>query len=81
MGISQIDSEVLKKMQSILGGTVRGPYKQKRANHSDIYHWRIQNLKDVEVAYDIMRPFLGSVKRNQAEEAIKKMKDSGRVVS
>ena len=66
----QCHPEVLERLQSIFGGTV---YKRKppiNPNHSQRWDWKVSGYEGTKAIVDKLRPYLGSVKLAQAEEAI-----------
>ena len=66
----QCHPEVLERLQSTLGGTIRKRKPPKNPNHSQRWDWKLSGYERVNAAYLNMKPYLGSVKRAQAEAAI-----------
>lgn len=64
MSISQKNPELLEKFLSIVGmGTI---YKSKTRN---IYSWNCYKQEEVEKVLDLLWPYLGNQKRQQAQNA------------
>ncbi len=74
MGISQIDRRVLERFQSIVGGAgaINGPYKDKRPTSSPIWAYRVSGVNNVREILRKLWPWLGEVKKEQAEKALSK---------
>jgi len=72
MQISQVGRESLDRFDAALGGvgTINGPYKDKRPNASPIHMWRTTGVKHVRDSILLLWPWLGTVKRKQAEKAL-----------
>jgi len=62
--------EVLTRFASIVGiGNLSGPYKQRNAT-MDVYRWKASSRKDAERVIAGLWPFLGQVKRDQAQRLL-----------
>ncbi|MEA2663046.1 MAG: hypothetical protein QOH08_2618 [Chloroflexota bacterium] len=62
--------EELARFMAVVGlGTVYGPYEQEDANEP-IYRWRLQHADGVHRLVHLLQPWLGSVKRVQAWNAL-----------
>lgn len=71
MTASQIDVAVLHKMQSHLGGNVRGPYPNSGGQPN--YVWELTRFEHVQQAVCCLWSWLGPVKRDQARRALVEM--------
>lgn len=68
--ITQIHPEVLDRFCEILGvGSVRGPY-QRGGDRSNIWRYQTQRPAEVKYIYEMLYPWLGSIKRAQGKEAL-----------
>jgi hypothetical protein len=62
--------EVLARVAAILGvGHVNGPYEQAGAR-LDVYRWKSAARSDIEAVVATLWPWLGTVKRSQAEAVL-----------
>jgi hypothetical protein len=62
--------EVLRRFMMILGaGYISGPYAQRDAT-MDVYRWKVAALSDVERVLGVIWPWLGDVKRAQAQHVL-----------
>lgn len=68
---SQVQEEPLVRLQEALGGKVRGPYGPYATTKQAYYQWSIWGLEAVE-ATDKLKPYLCSVKIEQAQLAMEK---------
>jgi hypothetical protein len=65
---NQIHPEVLERFLEAVGvGTVRGPYGVDRKAR---WHYVAQGLERTELMYEVIWPWLGSVKKEQATRKI-----------
>lgn len=63
---NQIDAEVLYRFRDAVGvGAVRGPYGKNRRRRP-IYVVTVHGIERVELMYEALWPYLGSVKKEQA---------------
>ena len=69
--ISQTDPEVLEKFQRIVGvGSIRGPIDRGRSeNHKPTWVWQVQSFNGVGHVFQVLQPYLGSVKIAQGRRA------------
>lgn len=77
MDMAQTKSpELLEKFMKAVGvGSIVGPYgPYQKKNHSPAWYWRCSG-KDVEIVLETLRPYLGKVKIEQAEKALKTKKE------
>lgn len=74
VAIGQIHREVLDRFQAAVGGlgVVNGPYLPPSRGKRDKpqYRYRASGLERVETIIRLLWPYLGSVKRDQAETAL-----------
>lgn len=76
--INQVNREVLDKFASSVGvGRVRGPY-QKESNQQPIYVYDASTWAEVKVVIDLLWPWLGNVKREQATKVLDESKETQR---
>jgi hypothetical protein len=69
MRISQVHREVLDRFCAAVGaGKVYGPYPAKQENRQPQYRYEVAGLSARQV-YEKLRPFLGTVKKEQADKA------------
>jgi hypothetical protein len=62
--------EVLRRFGAIVGaGHISGPYPQRNAT-MDVYRWKAAALADVERVIAELWPWLGDVKRTQAQRVL-----------
>jgi hypothetical protein len=67
--VGQVDREVLDRFSGIVGvGSVDGPY-DKGATRSPMFYWRTRSLQETRHVYELLRPYLGSIKIAQFERA------------
>jgi hypothetical protein len=82
--VQQIDPEVLHRFQRAVGGigTVYGPYRRFDSRtgkeHSLQWQFSIQRYDQAQAAIVMLWPFLSSIKRAQAHDALKRARDSWR---
>lgn len=63
---NQIHPEVLERfLAAVQVGTVAGPYPNRQGGR-DRWHYRAHGLERVELLYETLWPYLGSVKKEQA---------------
>jgi hypothetical protein len=81
MSIQQCDREPLDRFKEIMGmGVIYGPYEYKDGRRPR-YEWRIHGLAKSTMVIDIMMPWLGTAKREQAARTFKKFEDIKRTHS
>lgn len=74
--VSQKDPEVLRKFADIVGmGNVAGPHETKT---SVVYQWSKGGINEVREIALILWPYLGTVKRQQANRVIQEYKKNER---
>jgi hypothetical protein len=68
ISVTQAHPEVLERCKRITGlGSVVGPYPTK---NKPLYYWRIYGFEKVQAVIALMWDWLGTQKREQAEEAL-----------
>ena len=71
LDVSQANREPLDRLQKALGvGNVSGPHKRKNPKWSPIFHLQVYGIADLQHAIDALSPWLCSIKKTQALEAI-----------
>jgi hypothetical protein len=66
----QIHPEVLERFRSAVGlGKVYGPYPATQPNRQPQWRYEVAGLS-AKIAYEQIRPYLGSVKKEQADKAL-----------
>ncbi len=74
MGIAQTDTRVLKRFQEAIGvGVICGPYSEGRDGNpkrKGCYAWKVSGVERVRKTLELIWPWLGEVKREQAEKAL-----------
>lgn len=70
--INQTDPEVLERFKDIVGvGSVRGPIDRGRSpNHKPTWRYQIQSFNGVARVFNVLLPYLGSVKVEQGRQAL-----------
>lgn len=67
---AQVHREPLDRFRAAVGtGKVYGPYKARAGNRQPYYSYAVSGLK-AEEAYTSLRPYLSSIKRQQADAAL-----------
>jgi hypothetical protein len=77
MDMAQTKSpELLEKfLRAVQVGSIVGPYgPYQKKHHSPAWYWRCSG-QDVEIVLEKLRPYLGSVKIQQAETALKQKQE------
>lgn len=69
---AQVHREPLDRLQAELGGRVRGPYGPYANTKQAYYQWTVWSTEAVE-AVEVLRPYLCSVKVEQASRAMELM--------
>lgn len=72
MQISQVDRGGLERFLDAVGGlgSIEGPYDDGREHSQPISMWRVSGVDRVERVVCLLWPWLGKVKRCQAEDAL-----------
>lgn len=68
--IAQCDRRVLDKIAYILGGIVYGQFPTKKLEWSDVYRYSLWGNTKVRRAIELLLPWLGEIKANQANQAM-----------
>jgi len=70
--IAQVDREVLDRFALAVGGGVTGPYPHKgRVN--PYWRWHQEGTDEIQKIFDLLHPYLSSIKVAQFSKAIEKM--------
>jgi hypothetical protein len=65
--VGQIDREVLDKFRDAVGvGRIGGPYG-RGPRRSPMFYWRVSSMREARRVYELLKPYLGSVKIAQFE--------------
>lgn len=80
--ITQTDSDVLYRFQQAVGGlgSVTGPYAYKNPRNptwAPLYRYQTSSPQEVLFIMRLLLPYLSSVKRKQAEEAMLQYSERG----
>lgn len=78
---NQAHKEPLLRLKVLFGGNINGPYRLNDPNRSPIFRWQLSRYEPVKLALGWMWPYLGSVKRAQAELALAKVKRSKETIA
>lgn len=71
MSVSQCDTGVLVKFLSAVNvGNIYGPFHTKNPKRSNLWQWRVTNLEDIQQAYDLLEPYIGTIKKAQLLKAM-----------
>jgi hypothetical protein len=75
--VSQGDTEVLYRfLEAVKLGVVYGPYgKVTERRPNQYYRWQLVGVDNVELLFDILSPYLSSIKTCQFRESIDKFYD------
>ncbi len=71
--VGQKDRDVLDKFKACVGGLgkIYGPYKHTNSG-CYVYHYQVTNIPDVQKVLELLWPYLGDIKRIQAQGAFHK---------
>lgn len=80
VSLNSTDRDVLERFARVVGvGTVAtSPRLKKQAHHKAQWSWVVSRKDDVRKVYELLKPWLGSRRRAQAESALSQ---SGKRVS
>ena len=72
--VNQTHKEVLTRFQNVVGvGAVYGPRPRKQANCNDVYQFHCSSFENVQQVIVRLWPWLSSVKRKQAHDAMQRV--------
>jgi hypothetical protein len=71
--VSQNDTAVLERFRDAVGvGSIYGPYTQAAPTRKPVWHFSAQGVEDAQLIIWQLWPWLGGIKRQQAEAAFEK---------
>lgn len=69
--VTSCDLDVLTAMQNITGvGSVLGPWKTRKKNHTPTYHWQVVRRNDVEHLMELLYPLMSIRRKKQIKKAL-----------
>jgi hypothetical protein len=70
--IGMTDKDVLRRVQTLFGGSLNGPYPRKNERAKPMFVWKVSGIRNAELIFELISPFLGERRLAQFTEAIAK---------